>query len=104
MLRTTIVRIVDLSTRFAWGVIVAAAILTTLCVVYAARNFSVATDVRDLIPTNLPWAQRATQYTNTFPQYDMLVVVSAPTPELADASGAQLAAALRADTTHIRAL
>ncbi|HLY07131.1 MAG TPA: MMPL family transporter [Rhizomicrobium sp.] len=104
MLRTVIIRIVDFSTRFAWAVITAAAVLTALCLFYAARNFSVATDVRSLFPTNLAWAQRATQFTNTFPQYDMLVVVSAPTPELADASGAKLAAALSADPAHIRAV
>jgi hypothetical protein len=39
-----------------------------------------------------------------FPQYDMLAVVSAPTPELADAAGQKLTQALRADPAHIRAL
>src|SRR5579862_7441848 len=100
MLRTAIVRIVDISTRFAWAVVVTAAVMTAFCVFYGARHFSVTTDVRGLFPTNLAWAQRATQYTNAFPQYDMLVVVSAPTPELADASGAKLAAALSADPAH----
>jgi hopanoid biosynthesis associated RND transporter like protein HpnN len=104
MLRSVLVRIVELSTRFAWAVVGAAAVLTVFCAFYSARHFSVATDVRNLFPTNLAWAQRATQFTNEFPQYDMLVVVRAPTPELADAAAAKLAATLRADTAHVRAL
>lgn len=104
MLRSVLVRIVDVSTRFAWAVVIAATILTGFCLAYTARNFSVATDVRALFPANLAWSRRATQYMNKFPQYEMLVVVSAPTPELADESAARLAAALHADSAHIRAL
>ena len=104
MLRSVLVRVVELSSRFAWAVVAAAAILTAICVFYSVRHFSVASDVRNLFPTNLAWAQRATQYMNEFPQYDMLVVVSAPSPELADEAGAKLAAALRTDSAHVRAL
>jgi hopanoid biosynthesis associated RND transporter like protein HpnN len=104
MLRSLIVRIVELSTRFAWGVIAVATLLTAFCGFYTARHFSIATDVRQLFPTNLAWAQRATHYMAAFPQYDMLAVVSAPTPEQADVAGAKLTAALRADSAHIRAL
>src|SRR5438477_1612721 len=104
MLRSLIVRIVEFSTRFAWGVVAAAAVLTAFCAFYTARHFSIATDVRQLFPTNLAWAQRATHYMAAFPQYDMLAVVSAPTPELADVAGAKLTGALRADSAHIRAL
>src|SRR5438552_6025623 len=104
MLGSLIVRIVDLSTRFAWGVVAAAAVLTAFCALYTARHFSIATDVRQLFPTNLAWAQRATHYMAAFPQYDMLAVVSAPTPELADVAGAKLTEALRADSAHIHAL
>jgi hopanoid biosynthesis associated RND transporter like protein HpnN len=104
MLRSLIVRIVGFSTRFAWVVVAAATVLTALCGFYTARHFSIATDVRELFPTNLAWAQRATHFTATFPQYDMLAVVSAPTPELADVAGARLTEALHADSAHIRAL
>ncbi|HEX3429701.1 MAG TPA: MMPL family transporter [Rhizomicrobium sp.] len=104
MLRTVIVRIVDVSTRFAWAVVAAAAILTAFCIFYTTQNFSIATDVRKLFPTNLAWSQRATRFMTEFPQYDGLVVVTAPTPELADEAGAKLAAALRTDTAHIRGL
>jgi len=69
MLRSLIVRIVGFSTRFAWVVVAAATVLTALCGFYTARHFSIATDVRELFPTNLAWAQRATHFTATFPHY-----------------------------------
>ncbi len=37
-----------------------------------------------------------------FPQHDVLVVVDAPTPELADQASAKLTAALAADTAHFK--
>ncbi len=104
MLRTAIVRIVELSTRFAWAVVAAAAMLTAFCAFYSARHFSVETDVRQLFPGNLGWSARAVRFANEFPQHDMLVVVTAPTPELTDAASVKLTDALRADTAHILTL
>jgi hypothetical protein len=103
MLRPLVVRLVETSSRFAWAVIAAGAILAIFCTVYSARHFSVATDVRALFPPNLPWAQRATKFVDTFPQYDILVVVNAPTPELTEAASDRLVAALSKDHAHIRA-
>src|SRR5262249_11438576 len=62
--------------------------------VYTARHFAIKTDVKDLFPHDLPWTQRAFEYMRTFPQPEMLVVVDAPTPELADQASTKLAAAL----------
>jgi predicted exporter len=104
MLRAPIVRLVELSTRFAWHVILFAIVLASLCAVYAARHFSISTDVRQLFPTDLPWTQRASQFLSSFPQYDVLVIVEAPTPELTEAASAELASALKADRAHIRAV
>src|SRR5579864_8812599 len=39
MLRTALVRIVDLSSRFAWAVVGVAAVLTAFCLVYGVRHF-----------------------------------------------------------------
>ncbi|MGH6888065.1 MAG: MMPL family transporter [Rhizomicrobium sp.] len=103
MLRPLVVRLVETSSRFAWAVIVAGAILAMFCTVYAVRHFSVATDVRELFPARLPWAQRATKFVETFPQRDILVVVSAPTPELTQAASGRLLTALAKDRAHIRA-
>jgi hopanoid biosynthesis associated RND transporter like protein HpnN len=104
MLRSPIVRLVELCTRHAWPVIVLSAALACFCGVYTARHFAIATDIKQLFPTELPWAQRAYQFMAAFPQHDILAVVDAPTPELADRASARLAAALAADPAHFRAV
>jgi hopanoid biosynthesis associated RND transporter like protein HpnN len=104
MLRSSIFRIVDFSTRRAWWVIVCGLLLATMSTIYAAQHFAVKTDVTDLFPRDLPWTQRALQYQKSFPQPDILVVVNAPTPELADEASTKLAQALRARPDLIRSV
>src|SRR5438105_3712617 len=77
MLRSPIVRLVELCTRHAWPVIALSAALACLCAVYTARHFAIATDIKQLFPTELPWAQRAYQFMGAFPQRDTLAVVDA---------------------------
>ncbi|HEX4157264.1 MAG TPA: MMPL family transporter [Rhizomicrobium sp.] len=103
MLRAIIVRLVEFSTRFAWAVAGTGVIVALFCMVYAVQHFSVVTDVRQLFPANLPWAQRAARFTENFPQYEVLVVLGAPTPELAQEAGEKLTTALSADREHIHA-
>src|SRR5438105_11351907 len=81
MLRSAIVRLVELCTRYAWTVIVLSVALSSLSAVYAVRHFAVKTDVNNLFPSNLPWAERAYSFMAAFPQHDILVVLDAPTPE-----------------------
>ncbi|HTT81974.1 MAG TPA: MMPL family transporter [Rhizomicrobium sp.] len=102
MLRTIIVRLVEFSTRFARAVVASGVIIASLCTFYAMQHFSVVTDVRQLFPSDLPWARRASQFMDAFPQYEVLVVVGAPTPELAQKASAELTAALNSDRAHIR--
>ncbi len=97
MLRSSIVRVVDLCSRHPFWVIVLALLLAAGSGVYAARNFAIKTNINDLFPNDLPWAQRASTFDKAFPQREILVVVDAPTPELAEQATARLAAAL---TTH----
>src|SRR5438270_635208 len=104
MLRSTIVRLVALCTRHAWPTIVLALVLAALCTVYSVQHFAVATDVKQLFPAELPWVQRAYQLLDTYPQHDVLAVVDAPTPELAEVAAARLTAALAADTAHFKAV
>ncbi len=104
MLRSPIVRLVDLCARHAWPVIVIALALSAFSGVYAARHFAIRTDINDLFPRDLPWTQRAFAFMQAFPQRDITVVVEAPTAEFADAAAAKLAAALGADHTHIRSV
>lgn len=101
---TAIIRVVDFCTRHSWLVIVLALALAALSTIYTAQNFAIKTDVTDLFPSDLPWAQRAFQYMRSFPQPDITVVVEAPTPELVDQATAKLAAALSVRRDVIRAV
>src|SRR5262249_54689354 len=96
MLRSSIVRIVAVCTWYPWWVIAFALALGTLTGLYAATHFKIKTDVDALISPDLPWAQRAQAYAKSFPQSPILVVVDAPTPELADQASTKLATALKA--------
>ncbi|MBV9152093.1 MAG: MMPL family transporter [Alphaproteobacteria bacterium] len=104
MLRSSIVRLVELCTRHAWPTIVLAVALAAFCTVYSARHFAVATDIKQLFPRELAWVQRAFGFIETYPQHDVLVIVDAPTPELADVAAARLTAALAADTRHFKSV
>jgi predicted RND superfamily exporter protein len=95
---------VDFCTRHAWWVIVLALALAAASAVYAARYFVIKTDVTDRFPPDLPWTQRAFEYMRSFPQPDILVVVEAPTPELAEAASRNLAQALATHRDVVRAV
>src|SRR5690242_16867150 len=77
--------------------------LAAFCGLFAVRHFAIETDVRGLFPNNLPWAERDKAFSRAFPPYDMLVVVDAPTPELADRASNRLLGALRG-TDEIRSV
>jgi uncharacterized protein len=96
MLRSSIARIVAVCTRYPWWVIAFALVLGILTSLYAATHFKIKTDVDALISPDLPWVQRAQAYAKGFPERPILVVVDAPTPELADQASAKLEAALKA--------
>jgi hypothetical protein len=102
MPRNPIVRLVDLCIRFAWPVIALILVLTALSSLYAVQHFAIATDIKTLFPRDLPWTQRARQELAMFPERGMLVVVDAPTPELAGQAAAQLTRALAADHRHFK--
>jgi len=96
MLRSSIVRIVTVSVQHPWWTIAFALVLAVLTGLYAATHFKIKTDVDALISPDLPWAERAQAYAKGFPARPILVVVDAPTPELADQASAKLEAALNA--------
>ena len=85
MFNPILVKIVNACTRHAWPVIAAALLVTIVCGVYAIRNFAINTDIEALISPELPWRQREIAFNKAFPnRYDrILVVVDAPTSELA---------------------
>jgi hopanoid biosynthesis associated RND transporter like protein HpnN len=104
MLRSSILRTVDFCNRYAWWVIVVSLALAAASSVYTVRHFAIKTDVKDLFPRDLPWTQQAFEFLKAFPQPEMLVVVDAPTPELADQASTQLAEALTRHPDRFRAV
>jgi len=100
----SIIRLVELCVRRPWWTIVLALALAVAAGAYAARHFAIHTDIRELISPDLAWAQRAQQYMNEFPQRDILVVLDAPTPEMAEQAATKLADALAAEPDRFRAV
>jgi hypothetical protein len=91
MLKSSIVRIVELCTRHAVWVIVLIVPLAAGSAVYATRHFAIETDVTDLFSPDLPWTRRVLELMRTFPQPDILVIVDAPIPELVEEASNKLA-------------
>jgi hopanoid biosynthesis associated RND transporter like protein HpnN len=76
------------------GVVMAAAIVSS---VYSASHFAINTDVNKLISKDLPWRQREAAFEREFPGHfqSTLVVLDAPTPELATAAAQELTSRLQ---------
>ena len=92
MFHAFIMRSVDVCIRYAWGVLLVAVLIAGGAGTYAARNFAIDTNVNNLLSVNLSWRQRELAYQAAFPQLAevILVVVEAPTPELASAAARSL--------------
>src|ERR1043165_8641663 len=106
MLRSAIVATVTRCTRHAWAVIVAAALLAVASGVYAVRHFAINTDINTLISQDLPWRQRELAFEQAFPQHlrSILVVLDAPTPELATEASAALGDRLSANHAQFKSV
>ena len=104
MMKRSIIHLVDFAIQRPWWTIIVALLLAATSGVYAVRHFAIKTDTKALISRNLPWAQRATRYANDFPQRGILVVLDAPTPEIADQTAAELTMALQQRPDRFRAV
>jgi hypothetical protein len=96
MLSSIITTIVRICTRFPWPIIILALLAGGASGVYAARHFAISTDINKLISPELDWRQREAGFEKAFPGHfqSTLVVVDAPTGELASIASAELARAL----------
>ena len=92
------------SARRAGLVVAVGLLLAAVAGWLAATRLRVTTDVDTLFAATLPWKQREAELKHLFPQFQNLLVavVDADAPEMADATAAGLAAALRADPGHFR--
>jgi len=102
MLKSSIVHVVDICTRYPWWVIALAVTLSAASAAYTARHIAIKTDVDELISSRLPWSQRERQFSDAFPQREILVVVDAPTPEFAERAAGKLADGLEAQPNLFR--
>lgn len=98
MINTAVVRIVDLCARSRWQVIIAGTLVMLGAVFFAARHFSINTDIESLI-ADLPWHQRQVELTKAFPQKAISAVVKAPTTENAELATNELSQELAKNST-----
>src|SRR5215470_19277452 len=93
MVQTAVVALIDFCTRYAYKTITVAMLIAAAAGWYSVEHFAINTDINTLISEKLPWRQRELNFEKSIPQrYDnILVVVDAPTPELAALARSALA-------------
>ena len=96
MLASVVSAIVRFCARFPWPIIILALVTGGGCGVYAARHFAISTDINKLISPDLDWRKREAEFEKAFPGHfqSILVVVDAPTAELASIASSELAGKL----------
>ncbi|MBR1148422.1 MMPL family transporter [Bradyrhizobium sp. AUGA SZCCT0431] len=105
MLTSLVVSIVRTCTRFATLIVVFSLLLAIGAGFYAARNFSINTDINTLISPDLDWRKRDNQFEKAFDREKLiLAVVEGPTPELTTAAGKALADKLAGDTKNFESV
>src|SRR5215470_2169921 len=96
--------IVGLSARHPWLIIALVLALALGSALYAKRHFAIKTNVNELISNDVPWAKNAADYMKHFPQWGIIVVVDAPTPEATEQATSKLADALKARPDQFKAV
>jgi len=95
---TALSRWVALVLRFRVAVTVVSLFLVVLAAWFAAPRLGIDTDTADMISSELPWRRHFIEFRESFPARDrnLAVVVTAGSPERADAFASALAARLEA--------
>jgi len=77
--------------RFAWVVVAASVLFSVLAVFFLAGNIRINTDTEDMLSPDLPFRRHTAEFDKAFPQFsdNLVVVIDAQTPDLAD-DGARL--------------
>lgn len=94
-----IAAIVSCGQKAPWIVLAGALVLTALSGFYAAGNLKIDTDTAGMISEDLPFRQRYKAFRDAFPALsdNVVIVVDADLPDLADEATETLATRLRAD-------
>lgn len=106
MLISAIVKVVRACVRRAPLVVAFYAGLALACGYYAATHFAINTDINRMLSPTLDWRQNELEFEKSFPgRYDsILVVVDAPTPELAAMAATALTQRLKQNTSDFRSV
>jgi uncharacterized protein len=93
MVKAAIATTIGLCTKYAYATIAVSVLVAVVSGYYCAKNFAINTDVNTLISKDLPWRQRELNFEKSIPSHydNILVVVDAPTPELAALARSALA-------------
>ena len=81
MLISAVTGLVDFCARHPWRIFVGGILLAVAAATFDVAHFSITTDTQNLIASDLPWRQRQADFEKTFPQKEILVVVTAKTSE-----------------------
>ena len=103
MLGALIVHIVQASCRRPWLTLLLSFVVALGSGAYAAKHFAINTNTDDLISSKLEWRQNQIAFNKAFPNLtqNIIVVIDAPTPELAQLGAEQLQGALEKRTDVI---
>ena len=97
-------RIVAIAQRYAWLLIILATVSAILATVYIATHLRFSTDTAELLSSELDWRATYEAYKKEFPYFadTIVVVVDAPTPDIAADTALELARALDDDRALIK--
>jgi hopanoid biosynthesis associated RND transporter like protein HpnN len=101
-----ITRLVELSSRYAWLVLLGFLLVAVLSAHYFARHFVITSDSNKLMSSSLPWRQQEMMLDLAFPQrIDRIVaIIDATTPEAADDAADALVSELAPRSDVIRTI
>ena len=103
-MRPSVSGVVVASVRLPLLTVVGALTLAILSLLVVVSRFAMTTDTAELISAKVPWREQERAMETAFPQLRdvMLIVIDGATPELAEASAANLFRTLSKDKAHFR--
>ena len=102
----TITRLVQLSSRYAWPVILGFLLLAVVSASYFTRYVAMTTDSKKLLSSSLPWREQEKMLDAAFPHRtdQIIAVIDATTPEAADEAADALVNGLASRSDLIRSI
>jgi hopanoid biosynthesis associated RND transporter like protein HpnN len=101
-----VARLVQLSSRYAWSVILSFTVLAIVSGSYFTRHFAITTDSKTLLSSSLPWREQERMLDTAFPHRtdQIIAVIDATTAEAADNATEALVNGLASRSDVIRSV